>query len=292
MNGPTENRNPATSDIDMVPTASALELILREDARGVAAAEEAIPQLAALVEVAHERILHGGRIHYFGAGASGRLAFLDASELHPTFGFPRDSVQTHFPGGLAALVDSSIDLEDADDAGEVDAAEVGSRDLLIGIAASGATPYVAGALSAARRAYARTALVTNTPDAELSSLADLVVVLDTGPEAVTGSTRMKAGTATKVALNAFSTALMIRLGYTYSNLMVGMVATNDKLKHRAVAQLAEASGQPLASCVQALAAADGHIQVALVMLLSGDTAEDAALLLQHHKSVRDVMALR
>jgi N-acetylmuramic acid 6-phosphate etherase len=292
MNRPTESRNPATLQIDTVPTDAALALIIAEDARAVSVVAEAIPSLTELVALAHECVLEGGDIHYFGAGASGRLAFLDASELHPTYGFPRERLSAHFPGGDAALLDSAIDLEDADDRGELDAAHVAPGDLVIGIAASGATPYVAGALATARRRGARTALVTNTPDAELAPSADLVVVLDTGPEAVTGSTRMKAGTATKVALNAFSTALMIRLGYTYSNLMVGMVASNDKLKHRAVALLVEASGRPWDDCVDALAAADGRIPLALVMLLSGDAAADASELLRRHKSVRGAVEMR
>jgi N-acetylmuramic acid 6-phosphate etherase len=289
---PTERRNPATHDIDIVSTGDALELILDEDAHAVSAVNAALPDIVGLVELARERILDGGTLHYFGAGASGRLALLDATELHPTFGFPRDRMVAHFPGGAAAFVDSSIDREDARDSGAADAAGLRTADLAIGVSASGSTPYVAGALTAARQAGARTALITNTPGAQLSDLADQLVVIDTGPEAVTGSTRMKAGTATKVALNAFSTALMIRLGRTYSNLMIGLAATNDKLAQRAVRILVEATGLPDTRCAGALAEAGGDIAIALVMLRSGENAVGAARALRAHGSVREALGER
>jgi len=286
MDRPTEQRNPATVDIDLVDSARALEMIVSEDAVAVAAVRDAIPSLAKLVDGARERLERGGRLHYFGAGASGRLAVLDATELNPTYGYPRDRVVAHFPGGPEALADSSIDQEDAEDAGLRDAAEVTGEDVVVGVTASGLTPYVKGALTAARAQGALTALVTNDPASALGPFADILVALDTGPEAITGSTRMKAGTATKVALNAFSSAVMIGLGRTYSNLMIEMVATNRKLNERAVRILVEASELPEARCREVLDEAGGRVPVALVALLTDRDADAAATTLDDAGSVR------
>lgn len=292
MQRPTEQRNPATVDIDVVNSARALEMIVHEDAVAISAVERAIPALARLVDRARERIALGGRLHYFGAGASGRLAVLDATELNPTYGYPRDRVVAHFPGGLDALVDSSIDLEDAGDAGERDADDVASGDVVVGVTASGMTPYVAGALRAAGARGALTALLTNDPASGLAPLAHILVVLDTGPEAITGSTRMKAGTATKVALNAFSSAVMIGLGRTYSNLMTEMVATNRKLQLRAVQVLQDGSGLSEKRCREALEDADGRVPVALITLLTGVSVEVAAANLAEAGSVRGAVPQR
>ncbi|NRQ32223.1 N-acetylmuramic acid 6-phosphate etherase [Nonomuraea sp. NN258] len=285
---PTERRNPRTTDIDTLESSDVLRLLLAEDAAGVQAAAAAGDQLARAVDAAHARIAEGGHVHYFGAGASGRLAVLDATEIRPTFGM--DLFTAHFAGGPAALTDPAIDREDADALGAADAGALDATSVAIGITASGSTRYVAGALRAARAAGALTVLVTCNPDAPLRELADIHVVADTGPEALTGSTRLKAGTATKVLLNAFSTALMIKAGRTYGNLMVGLVATNAKLGERAVSLLVEATGEDADVCRAILAESAGRIPEALVRLLTGGTAEQAKDALRRHQGVRAAVA--
>lgn len=287
---PTELRNPRTADIDTLDADDVLRLLLDEDARAVEAARAAAGPLARAVDAAHRRLARGGRMHYFGAGASGRLAVLDATEITPTFGVPRGLFTAHFAGGPAALTDSSVDREDAEPLGAGDAGEVGAADVAVGITASGSTRYVAGALRAAGAAGALTVLVTCNPDAPLRDLAEIVVVADTGPEALAGSTRLKAGTATKVILNAFSTALMIKAGRTYGNLMVGLIATNAKLAGRALTLLAEATGADAARCRAALADADGNLPEALVRLLTGCSPEQARAALSRHPGVRAAVA--
>lgn len=264
----TEDRNPATREIDSLPPQQAIEAILAEDLVGVQAAIGVAGALAELVEAAHERLSAGGRIHYFGAGASGRLAFLDATESRPTFGL-EDVFVPHFPGGHPALLDSAIDEEDAETAGASEAGALAAGDVAIGVTASGSTGYVRGALAAARERGAYTALITNQAGAALSESVDLAIEAATGPEALTGSTRLKAGTATKVLINAFSTALMIRAGRTWSNLMTHMLATNTKLDERAVRILVMATDAPEAECRQALADCAGDLPAALTVLLSG-----------------------
>jgi N-acetylmuramic acid 6-phosphate etherase len=287
---PTERRNPRTAAIDTLGSGDVLRLLLEEDARAVAAARAASGPLARAVDETHLRLLSGGSVHYFGAGASGRLAVLDATEITPTFGAPPELFTAHFAGGPAALTDPSVDREDAAELGAADAGTLGDDSVAIGITASGSTPYVAGALRAARAAGALTVLITCNPGAPLRELADIAVVADTGPEALTGSTRLKAGTATKVLLNAFSTALMVKAGRTYGNLMVGLVATNAKLGERAVRLLAEASGEDPAACRAALAEGDGRIPEALVRLLTGCPAERARAALEEHPGVRAAVA--
>ncbi|WP_431908850.1 N-acetylmuramic acid 6-phosphate etherase [Nonomuraea jabiensis] len=287
---PTESRNPRTAEIDTLESADVLRLLLDEDATAVAAARAATTALSRAVDEAHLRLGRGGSVHYFGAGASGRLAVLDATEITPTFGVARGLFTAHFAGGPGALTDSSVDREDAGELGAADAGALGENDVAIGITASGGTPYVAGALRAARAAGALTVLITCNPAAPLRDLAEILVVADTGPEALTGSTRLKAGTATKVLLNAFSTALMIKAGRTYSNLMVGLVATNAKLEQRAVNLLVEATGEDAAACGAALAEADGRIPEALVRLLTGCTPGQARAALAAHPGVRAAVA--
>ena len=281
----TELRNPRTTGIDRVSTAEALRLILAEDVFAVHAALAVSEALSRAVDAAAIAAGRGGRIHYFGAGASGRLAMLDATEMSPTFGVESTMFEVHFPGGAAALADSSIDLEDESRLGASDAEEVRSGDFVLGVTASGTTPYVAAALRRSREVGATTVLLSMWPQTPLAREVDIAVLPDTGPEALTGSTRLKAGTATKVMLNAFSTTLMIRLGRTHSNLMVGMRATNAKLDHRAVHHLAEASGCEPDEARRVLAEASGEVRVALVMLLSGSGPADARAALARAGSV-------
>lgn len=268
----TEDRNSRTVDIDLWPTDRIVEALLAEDAAAIVAAMAASSALAEAVDRALDRTSRGGRVHYFGAGASGRLSVLDATEATPTFGTPPGFFTPHFPGGADAILDSGLDYEDAFDAGYADAASLGAPDVAVGVTASGTTRYVAGALTRAREVGALTILVTCNAGSPIG--ADVDVVAATGPEAVTGSTRLKAGTATKVLLNAFSTTLMVRSGRTYSNLMVNLVATNDKLHARAVRIVEMATGLSPEESAAALARCGGDVSLTLAHALSGRTVDE------------------
>ena len=291
MTSPTEQRNPRTLAIDAVGTSEILHLVNNEDALVAGAVSAVIPELTKAVDAAVEAVRGGGRVHYFGAGTSGRLAVLDAAELLPTFHVPDGLVVAHHAGGMEALLRAVENVEDSEEGGAADAAAVTGQDLVVGLAASGSTPYVAGALKAARAAGATTVLVTSNPDAPLAPLADVVIAADTGPEVIAGSTRLKAGTAQKMILNAFSTTLMIKLGRTWSNLMVDLVATNAKLRGRMLRILAEATGADETACEAALAEADGELKPALVHLLTGSpVAEARAALDAAHGRVATALA--
>ncbi|GAA3753913.1 N-acetylmuramic acid 6-phosphate etherase [Spinactinospora alkalitolerans] len=265
---PTEDRNSGTHDIDLLSTLEVLRQINAEDATVPRAVTAVLPELARAVDLGVAALSGGGRIHYFGAGTSGRLATVDAAELPPTFGVDGDRVVAHHAGGNDALNHAAEGIEDDHDLGRRDAAVLAEGDLAVGLTASGRTPYVAGALRRAHEIGARTVLVSANPRAALAGEADVHVGVDTGAEVIAGSTRMKAGTAHKLVLNAFSTAVMVRMGYTYSNLMVGVNATNAKLRGRVVTILVEATGLPEEACAEALAGADGDTRVALVCLLA------------------------
>ena len=271
----TEQRNPRTAAIDRMSSLELLQLINDEDCQVPAAVTRVLPVLAAAVDLAVEALTAGRRIHYVGAGTSGRLAVLDAAELGPTFGVPPSWVVAHLAGGPAALTDPSEGAEDDEAAGAAVMAAVEAGDLVVGVTASGRTPYVRAALITARSRGARTVLVSANPAAPIARHADLHVAPDTGPEVVTGSTRMKAGTAQKLVLNAFSTATMVRLGRTYSNLMTDMLPRNDKLRDRQLRILADATGADSVRCRGALHDAGGDARVAVVMLLAGIGAEPA-----------------
>ena len=269
MTPPTELRNPRTTPIDEVDTLAALGLLHAEDATVVAAVGRALPALARAVDEASSRLAAGGCLHYVGAGSSGLLALVDASELPGTFGWDPARVVAHLAGGLDRIGDPDQSVEDDESDGARAVAGVTATDVVVGVTASGTTPYVRGALAAAARAGALRILVTANPAAALAADADVCVTADTGPEAIAGSTRLKAGTAQKLLLNSFSTVLMVRLGSTWSNLMVDVVASNDKLRRRAVQVLVEATGEPAQRCAEALAASDGQAKTALVSLLAG-----------------------
>jgi N-acetylmuramic acid 6-phosphate etherase len=272
---PTEQRNPRTTDIDLLPTPAVLTLLHAEDALVPAAVAPVLGPLAAVVDEAAVRIRRGGRVHYFGAGSSGRIAVLDATELAPTFSLAPGIVVAHLAGGEDAMERAVEGAEDDAASGAADAAGVTAGDLVIGLSASGRTPYVAGALTASAERGAFTAVVTCNPGSPLRSLARVAMVADTGPEAIAGSTRLKATSALKLILNSFSTALMVRLGKTYSNLMVDVTATNHKLRVRKVRILREASGGDEFACEAALTQADGDLRVAMAALLAGVGAERA-----------------
>ncbi|GAB3085416.1 N-acetylmuramic acid 6-phosphate etherase [Isoptericola nanjingensis] len=286
---PTEERNPRTTDIDLLPPADVVRLILDEDA-GVASVVRAERfRVTQAVELAVEAIHAGGRVHYAGAGTSGRLGVLDAVELLPTYGVGPEWFDAHLAGGPDAMTVPVEGAEDDADAGRRDLDHVGPHDLVVGLAASGRTPYVGGALDLARERGARTALVSANPAAPLADRADVAILLDTGPEAVTGSTRMKAATAQKIVLNTFSTATMIQLGKTYSNLMVDVRASNAKLRARLVRLLSQATGLAPEVCAPVLADAGGEVQVALVMLLAGVDAAAARGALAGEDGVRGAL---
>jgi N-acetylmuramic acid 6-phosphate etherase len=272
---PTEERNPRTVTIDELPTLDVLRLLNAEDATVPIAVAAALPRLADAVDLAVAALAAGYRLHYFGAGTSGRLAVLDAAELRPTFGLEPGRVVAHLAGGPHALTNPSEAAEDDADAGTAAGSELVAGDVAVGVTASGRTVYVACALRAARARGAGTVLVSANPQSPLAPLADIHVAVDTGPEAITGSTRLKAGTAQKLVLNSLSTAIMIRLGRTYSNLMTDMVASNEKLRARQVRMLAQATGADLDLCGAALAAAGGDPKVALVTLLSPASLNEA-----------------
>ncbi|SEP80148.1 N-acetylmuramic acid 6-phosphate etherase [Lentzea albida] len=280
VESPTEQRNPRTADIDRVPTIDVLRMINDEDRTVPAAVAQVLPDLARAVDLGVEAIMSGGRVHYVGAGTSGRLATLDAAELVPTFNAPSDWFVAHHAGGPEALVRAVEEVEDHSGAAQI-RRHATAKDLVVGVTASGRTPFVIGALEEAQALGAHTVLVSN--NASVPFAPDVLVALNTGPEAIAGSTRMKAGSAQKLVLTSFSTAVMVKLGRTYSNLMVSMRATNAKLRGRTIRILHEATGQSEDACEQALADASGDLKVALVHLLSGVPTERAAAALEDTK---------
>jgi N-acetylmuramic acid 6-phosphate etherase len=276
---PTEERNPASADLDALPLSDLLKLINQQDQTVPKAVAAVLPQIELAVLAGVRALRSGGRIHYFGAGTSGRAAFADAAELRPTFSLEPDQVVAHVAGGLEALWSAVEQAEDDERAGARDAAEVTANDLVIGVAASGATPYVGGALRHARSVGATTALISSNPHAPLHEFADIPIAVQTGAEVITGSTRMKAGTAAKLVLTTFSTAVMVRIGRTWSNLMVCAVPSNAKLRQRAVRTLVSATGLPADVAQEAITEAGEELPVALVMLLSTVDARTARLAL-------------
>ncbi|HLI58136.1 MAG TPA: N-acetylmuramic acid 6-phosphate etherase [Solirubrobacteraceae bacterium] len=269
VRSPTEERNPRTADIDTVSVLELLQRINDEDALVPGAVRAVLPALAALVELTVERIAAGGRVHYFGAGSSGRLGLLDAAELPPTFGVGPDLFIAHLAGGDSAVRRAREGAEDDAVEGAREAQQLGATDVLVGLASSGYTAYVGGAMEHAREAGAHIALVTSNPHAPLAAHADTLLCVDTGPEVITGSTRLKAATSQKLILNAYSTAVMVRTGRTWSNLMVDLVPSNAKLRGRVLRLLAQATGEDEATCGEALERCDREPKTALVILLSG-----------------------
>ncbi|HEY3688422.1 MAG TPA: N-acetylmuramic acid 6-phosphate etherase [Streptosporangiaceae bacterium] len=275
VEAPTESRNPRTTQIDMMPTREVLRLINAEDRRVPVAVDEVLPQIELAVDLAVEALRGSGRVHYFGAGSSGRIAAMDAAELPPTYALEPGRVIAHHAGGVAALAGSVATAEDDASRGARDAEDVAETDVVVGLTASGRTPYVVGALRAAAAVGASTVLVSANPHAAFGREVHVHIGVDTGPEVIAGSTRMKAGTAQKLVLNAFSTAVMVRLGRTYSNLMVGVSGGNGKLRGRLVTILVEATGRDPETCTDTLAAVDGDLRVALVALLCDVPVERA-----------------
>ena len=283
----TEQRNPRSEAIDRVSSAELLAIINRDDQQVAIEVASAIPQMANFLDRLVDRVRCGGRLFYVGAGTSGRLGVLDASECPPTFGVSADVVQGIIAGGEAALSRATEASEDDPAAGAKDLTERGFRsiDTVVGLAASGRTPYVLGAVRAARAIGGLTAAVVCVENSTLAGEAEIAIAVPVGPEVVTGSTRMKAGTATKLILNMISTGLMIRLGYTYGNLMVNVQPRNHKLVDRAQRIVAEAANVSVMRAAELLEAAGRDVKTAIVMQIKGVTREEAAALLLQNRGV-------
>jgi N-acetylmuramic acid 6-phosphate etherase len=283
----TEQRNPRTRGIDAKSTIEILRAIHREDASVAKAVFGALPAIAHAVDAIVDALQQRGRLFYVGAGTSGRLAALDAAELPPTFGTPPRAVQAVIAGGRRALTES---VEGAEDNLRQGARGLNIKDAVVGIAASGGTPYVLGALKFGNRRGAITIGITSNPKTPITRVAQISIVTPTGPEVITGSTRMKAGTAQKLVLNMLSTAVMIRLGRVYDNWMMGVALTNRKLQARGLRILMEASGAGVAEAIRALRQSRHNLGAALIMLKTGASARQAKRLLrENHGHVHNAL---
>ncbi|WP_127960329.1 N-acetylmuramic acid 6-phosphate etherase [Serratia microhaemolytica] len=273
----TESRNPASDQIDTLPTLEMLAVINAEDKKVPLAVEATLPEVAKVVDRVVAAFADGGRLIYCGAGTSGRLGILDASECPPTYGTPREQVVGLIAGGHAAILQAVENAEDNRELGKQDLCNINfnQRDVLVGIAASGRTPYVLGAMAYARSVGATVVAISCNQNSEMSKAADIAIEPLVGPEVVTGSSRMKAGTAQKLVLNMITTGAMIRSGKVYSNLMVDVEATNAKLLQRQVNIVVEATECSPEAAEQALNACQRHCKTAIVMILAGFSAEQA-----------------
>jgi N-acetylmuramic acid 6-phosphate etherase len=281
----TERRNPRSSTIDTASSLEIVDLIGAEDATVPGAVARTREEIARAVDLIEAAFRAGGRLVYVGAGTSGRLGVLDAAECPPTFGTPPEMVVGVIAGGYPALVKSVEGAEDDVNAaiGEMDARRIGPDDVVVGIAASGTTPFVRAALSRAQTLGARTAIVScSEPPKLLRATCDVSIVVAVGPEVVTGSTRMKAGTATKLVLNTLTTGAMIRLGKTYGNLMVDLRAWNDKLIDRSQRIVMETTGLGRDEARDVIQGADGKVKTAIVMARRRVSRDEAERLLEAH----------
>jgi len=278
----TEQRNPRTRGIGAKSSREIVRAIHCEDASVARAVADALPAISRAVEAIVRAMECGGRLFYVGAGTSGRLAALDAAELPPTFGTSPRLVQAVIAGGRRALTHAVEGAEDdrAQGARDVAARGVSRRDAVVGITASGSTPYVLGALEFAKRKRSATIGITSNLRTPITRVAQISIVTPTGPEVITGSTRMKAGTAQKMVLNMLSTAAMIRLGRVYDNWMIGVALTNSKLRQRGLRILMEASGATVADATRALRLSGHRMDAALIILKTGASAQEAKRLLR------------
>lgn len=281
----TESRNPASSQIDTLPTLDMLAVINSEDQKVPLAVAATLPAVAKVVDLVVEAFANGGRLIYCGAGTSGRLGILDASECPPTYGTPREQVVGLIAGGHTAILQAVENAEDNPEMGAQDLRDLGfnARDVLVGIAASGRTPYVLGAMAYARGIGATVAAISCNQNSEMSQAADIAIEALVGPEVVTGSSRMKAGTAQKLILNMITTGAMIRSGKVYSNLMVDVEATNAKLVQRQVNIVVEATECSPEEAEDALNQCQRHCKTAIVMILGGLSAPEASVVLSKNQ---------
>lgn len=278
----TEQRNPNTMNIDTLSTLDMVKLINREDHRVADAVGEVTDKIAQAVDVIAEKLAAGGRLIYCGAGTSGRLGILDAVECPPTYSTDPETVQALMAGGYGAIFKAVEGAEDSKELGVQDMQNIHfcQKDVLVGIAASGRTPYVRGCMEYAKQLGAPTISVTCCPGSELDQFADIGIAPAPGPEVVTGSTRMKSGTAQKMVLNMLSTGAMIKLGKVYGNLMVDVKPSNEKLIRRCVTIVCSAAECTEAEATKALEACDYRPKVAIVMVLRGVDADTACAMLQ------------
>lgn len=273
----TEQRNPDSMDLDWLPTESVLRLINAQDKLVPLAVEREIPYIAEAVEIIVHALKNGGRLLYFGAGTSGRLGVVDASECPPTFGTDPGLVRGIMAGGQAAMFKSTEGAEDdvAQSRLDVDAQAVTPRDVVCGIAASRRTPYVVAAVNRARELGAKTIYITTNPRSEFDLEVDVAICPEVGPEVLMGSTRMKSGTAQKLVLNMLTTAAMVRLGKVYENMMVDLQLTNRKLVERAKRIVALATGVSYERAAAILDESGGHVKTAIVMAAAGISPAEA-----------------
>lgn len=288
----TEQRNPRTKNIDCLPTLDVVRLLNEEDKTVPLAIEKILPQIAEAVDLIADHLAAGGRLFYQGAGTSGRLGILDAVECPPTYRTDPSRIVGLIAGGTPAIFRAQEGAEDRESLGAEDLRkhDFTAADVLVGIAASGRTPYVLGGLHYARSLGAATIALTCSKNSPAAAAADLALEPVTGPEAITGSTRMKAGTAQKLVLNMLSTAAMIKLGKTYGNLMIDVNASNAKLMERAIRIVMEISGSPREEATAALSACGGSAKLASLVLLTGDDVETCRKLLADKRGkLRDAL---
>ena len=291
----TEQRNPLTSHIDELSTLDMVTLINREDHKVADAVAQVLPQIAAAVDLIADRLSHGGRLIYMGCGTSGRLGILDASECPPTFNVPAELVQGLIAGGTTAIFKAVEGAEDSRELAVEDMKGVGftAKDVLCGLAASGRTPYVLGGMAYAKSLGASVLAVTCCKGSAIDSAADIGIAPEPGPEVVTGSTRLKSGTAQKMVLNMLTTGAMIRMGKVYGNLMVDLQPTNEKLVRRCQRFVIQATGATEEQAAAALTATGYRCKEAIVTILCGvDARQATALLAQAGGRIADVLRLR
>lgn len=289
----TEQQNSASTGLDTLSALEIARVINQEDKKVAAAVEHALPQIAQAIDAIADAVRSGGRLIYVGAGTSGRLAALDAAECPPTFNTDPQTVQYVIAGGNKALGHAAEYSEDSGSSGRKDIAKrkPGKKDVVVGVAASGRTPYTLGALEHARKKRAKTVAVVCNHGSKMGALADIEIVIDVGPEAVSGSTRMKAGSAQKMALNLLTTGAMARLGYIYGNLMVNVHTRNHKLMERGLNVLEKAAGVDRQTASKTLDVADNQVAIALIMLKTGLSRTQASKRLKSVKgNVREAIA--
>lgn len=281
----TESRNPASEHIDTLPTLDMLRVINNEDKNVALAVEAVLPAIALAVDKIAKAFLQGGRLIYTGAGTSGRLGILDASECPPTFGTPAAQVVGLIAGGHPAILKAVENAEDNREQGAQDLKDLNltAKDVVVGIAASGRTPYVLGAMDYAASLGATVVSISCNPDSPMSEASEIAITPVVGPEVVTGSSRMKAGTAQKLILNMLTTGAMIRTGKVYGNLMVDVEATNAKLVERQKNIVMAATECSREEAIAALQASGGHCKTAIVMILAAVSAEEAGQLLSQNQ---------
>lgn len=288
----TEDISARHADLELWDTATGLRALHEGQAEAVAAVGPALAALAAAVDDATPRLRRGGRLIYAGAGTSARIGVQDGAELFPTFNWPHEQVAFAIAGGEGALLRAIENAEDsgADGAARIDALKVSADDVVIGVAASGATPFTVAAIQRARQLGALTVGIANNPGSPLLAASDHPVLIETGAEAIAGSTRLKAGTAQKVALNLFSTMAMVRMGKVYRGMMVHMRPTNDKLRRRAVQMVQTIAGCGEVAAATALADGDWDVKLAVLLARGSDVGEAKRLLERHAGNLRLAMA--